>query len=77
MTTLYKCLRCEIHHHISCPVCFCTEHQVIDKLDLAPLGIVGDLTILEGNKHTTLIIDLHSCTKKIKLEQGDLVPHSK
>lgn len=76
MTTLYKCLRCETHHHISCPVCFCTEHLVIGKLDLAPLGIVGDLQVLAGNKHFTLIIDLHSCTKKITLDKEDIIPNS-
>lgn len=77
MTTLYKCLRCGIHHKLTCPICYCTEHLVVKDLDLAPLGIVGDLRVRIGNKHLTLIIDLQSCTKKITLDQSDLVPHSK
>lgn len=77
MPTLYRCLRCGIHHHMTCPVCFCSEHQVVKDLDLAPLGIVGTAKVRVGNKHHTLIIDLDSCTKKITLQQGDLVPHSK
>lgn len=77
MPTTYKCLRCGIHHHLTCPVCFCSEHQAVTALDLAPLGVVGDLHVRVGNKHHTLIIVLQSCTKKIRLEQNDLVPHSK
>lgn len=77
MATIYKCLRCGIHHYLNCPICSCVEHEAITALDLTSIGVIGSAKILVGDKHTTLIISLASCTKKIVLKQNDLVPHSK
>lgn len=76
MTTIYKCLRCQAHHHLNCPVCGCVEHSAVTNLDLAAVGVLGHIHVRVGPEHHTLVISLISGTKKLILGKEDTIPTS-